>query len=411
MKEGINCDFKRTDGYLFLHENDEFKTLEDEFQATKRLALPTELIEHVPGLNNEGEQWCIRYPDQAHINPVKYLKGLADVFVRRGGRIFTETRAEEITRDGARANGYDIKAKHIVVATNTPVNDLVAMHTKQYAYRTYVIASKIPKGSVPDYLWWDTGDPESKWPSIPYHYVRVQEFDNENDLLISGGEDHKVGLAEDEKIPEEERYIRLINWTKRFFPAMGNVDYKWSGQIMEPVDMMGFIGRNPGDDNIYIITGDSGNGMTNGTIGGILITDLITGRENKWTSLYDPTRTMIKTAKEYIRNAGKMTAQYADWISAGDIRDAIDLDKDHGGIISSGLKKIAVYRDSDNNLHACSAVCSHLGGIVKWNGEEKSFDCPVHGSRFTPDGRVINGPALSDLKKVEIKSVLKEHHR
>ena len=144
---------------------------------------------------------------------MKYLKGLADAVVKMGGRIYTRTRAEEIGEDGAMANGHKIAAKHVVVATNTPVNDLVAIHTKQHPYRTYVIGCKVPKGVLPHALWWDSGDMDSKWVSDPYHYVRLQNFDAQHDLLIAGGEDHKTGQADTENIPEEERYMLLTEWT------------------------------------------------------------------------------------------------------------------------------------------------------------------------------------------------------
>jgi Rieske Fe-S protein len=227
-------------------------------------------------------------------------------------------------------------------------------------------------------------------------------------LLISGGEDHRVGQAEKENIPEETRYLRLLNWTRQRFPEIKDFEYNWSGQIMEPVDSLAFIGRNPGNDNVYIITGDSGNGITHGTIGGVLINDLIMGRDNPWAGLYDPSRKTLKTTGDFLKEAGNMTAQYADWIGKGDIKGSEDLKPGEGAIMSSGLKKYAVYRDEQNNLHAFSAVCPHMGGILSWNAFEKSFDCPVHGSRFTAGGNVVNGPAISDLKPVEIRDNVSE---
>ncbi len=402
-QQNIDCNFKRVPGYLFLSGSDKKETLEKEYAATKNAGLLTEMLEQVPGLEAEEGKWCIKFPGQGQFHIMKYLTGLADAIIGMGGKIYTETKAEDITKEGAKANGFDIKAKHIVVATNTPINDLVTMHTKQWPYRTYVIAAKVPKGKLSYSLWWDTGDQDSKWIAAPYHYVRLEEYDNQYDLLISGGEDHKTGQADDEHIAEENRYEKLIEWTKKRFPAMQEVTYKWSGQVMEPIDYMAFIGKNPGNDNIYIITGDSGNGMTHGTLGGIILTDIITGKKNPWEDLYNPSRITLKTAVDFLHEAGNMVAQFADWISAGEVKDAEDLKPGEGGIISSGLKKIAVYRDEQNMLHACTAVCPHLGGILQWNAEEKSFDCPLHGSRFTTVGKVINGPASTDLRRREIK--------
>jgi Rieske Fe-S protein len=170
--------------------------------------------------------------------------------------------------------------------------------------------------------------------------------------------------------------------------------------VIEPIDSLAFIGKNIGEDNIYIITGHSGNGMTYGTIGGMIITDLITGKENPWIEIYSPSRITIKATGDYLHEVANMALQFGDWLTPEHIKEISDLKLGQGGIISSGLKKIAVYRDEQNNLHSYSAVCPHLGGILQWNADEKTFDCPMHGSRFTIEGKVINGPAVSDLKRI-----------
>jgi len=410
-QENIECNFKRIPGYLFLSETDERGTLVKEYAATKRAGLLTDMLENIPGIESGKGKMCIKFPDQGQFHIMKYIRGLANAIVNRGGKIYTETKATDISDKGAKANGFEIKANHIVVATNTPVNDLVTMHTKQWPYRTYVVAAPVPKGILSYALWWDTGDKNSIWTSEPYHYIRLAEYNSEYDLLISGGEDHKVGQADDENIPEQNRYFKLTEWTKRRFPSMGNVEYQWSGQVMEPIDHMAFIGRNPGDDNIYVITGDSGNGITHGTIGGILIKDMITGKKNEWEELYNPSRKPMKNTGEYLHEAGNMTAQYIDWITKDDLKEIEELKPGQGATISSGLKKIAAYRDEQGNLVTCSAVCPHLGGILQWNAEEKSFDCPVHGSRFTAEGYVINGPAISDLKRLKIGEEQEEQEK
>ncbi|MDF2448434.1 MAG: puuB 1 [Bacteroidota bacterium] len=402
LRESIDCNYKRVNGYLFLSATDKRGSLEKEYESTKNVGLITKMLKYVPDMNAEDGEWSIEFPDQGQFHIMKYLKGLSEAIIKMGGKIYTETRAEEISSTGIKANGFSVHAKEIVVATNTPVNDWVTMHTKQWPYRTYVIGAKIPKGKLSYSLWWDTGDMDSKWISEPYHYVRVEPFDDSYDVLIAGGEDHKVGQADAEDIPEEERYLRLAKWTKKRFPEMSEIEYKWSGQVLEPIDSLAFIGKNPGSDNIYIITGDSGNGMTHATLGGMIITDLIIGRDNPWSELYDPSRITLKTTGDYLHEAGNMTAQYVDWITGSEIKEAENLKPCQGAVINSGMKKIAVYKDENNEIHACSGVCPHLGGVLKWNDDEKTFDCPVHGSRFTVGGTVINGPAVSDLKKIDI---------
>lgn len=406
----IDCNFQRIDGYLFLHPSDKMKNLEKEFAATQDAGLNTAWLDKIPDIAMETGP-CIRFPGQAQFHIMKYLHGLAKGFIMLGGKIYTESRATDIDKSGAVCNGYKITARHIIVATNTPTNDMVTMHTKQFPFRTYVIAAAVPKGSLQPALWWDTGNMKSKWYSAPYHYVRTEPYNEMYDLLISGGEDHKTGQADTEDLPEEERYENLINWTRTHFPMMQEIVYKWSGQVMEPLDSLAFIGKNPGDDNVYIITGDSGNGMTHGTLGGMIICDLITGQTNPWASLYAPNRLPLKVPGKYLKEVANMAAQYADWISKADIKEIDQLHTGEGAVLSKGLKRYAVYKDEEDHVHVYSAMCPHLGCVVQWNAEEKTFDCPCHGSRFTKEGEVINGPAVTDLKKINVEDLVEEKHK
>jgi glycine/D-amino acid oxidase-like deaminating enzyme/nitrite reductase/ring-hydroxylating ferredoxin subunit len=399
--EHIACNFERVNGYLFLYPGERKQYLVDELEAIRRAGINVQWLDEVPGMPASAGS-CIAYPMQAQFHIMRYLQELAQVVTDLGGKIYTRTRATEIGRNGAKCNGHTVSAHHIVVATNTPVNDLVTMHTKQFPYRTYVVAAKVPRGSLPHALWWDTGDQDSKWITAPYHYVRLQPFNDEFDLLIAGGEDHKTGRADEEDIPEERRFQALINWLKVYFPKAGEIMYQWSGQVIEPIDYMGFIGRNPGDDNIYIITGDSGNGMTHGTLGGMIISDLIQGIDNPWAELYSPKRKPLKELGTYLSEVMDMAAQYADYFTEADIKSLEELEPGNGAILGRGMKRIAVYKEENGHVNAFSAVCPHLGCVVQWNGLERSFDCPCHGSRFTKEGELINGPAISPLKRISI---------
>lgn len=399
--ENIDCKFMQVDGYLFLHETDEDKNLDKEYEATTNIGLPTSMVEQVPGIKGVPGRRAIRFPFQGQFHAMRYLNGLAHKILEMGGKIYTRTKATDITASGAKANGFQVDAKHIVVATNTPINDIVTMHTKQAPYRTYVIAGRVKKGSVPFALWWDTGNHESKWPSYPYRYVRMETLNDEYDLMIIGGEDHKTGQADAEDLSEEMRYEKLEAWARLHFPQLQDIVHKWSGQVMEPVDCLGFIGKNPGDENIYIITGDSGNGMTHGTLGGLIVSDLITGKKNPYTEIYDPARISLSTAKTFIVEQGNVVKQYFDWLSTEEYKDAESLPAGEGGIIGGPLSKKAAFKDAEGNLNVFSAVCTHMGCVVQWNPDEKSFDCPCHGSRFDTDGKVINGPAIEDLPRIE----------
>ncbi|MDQ1472811.1 MAG: hypothetical protein QOJ99_4291 [Bryobacterales bacterium] len=391
--EAIGCDFERLDGYLFNPPEGDPGTLDQELEAAHRSGLTgVERVARAP-LDWFDTGPSLRFPRQAQFHPMRYLEGLARAFEQRGGRIFTGTHVNEI-KGGAQAGvktdeGREVKAGSIVVATNTPVNDMVTIHTKQHAYRTYVVGMRVPRGSVTSALFWDTLD--------PYHYVRLQS-EGDSHVLIVGGEDHKTGQADD----TEERFDRLAAWTRERFPMAKDQIFSWSGQVMEPVDGMAFIGRNPGDEtNVYIATGDSGHGMTHGTIAGLLLTDLILGRQNEWASLYDPSRISMRSASEFAAENLNVAAQYADLVTGGDVASAEQVAVGSGAVLRRGLKKIAVYRDEQRQVHEFSAICPHLGCVVAWNPAEKSWDCPCHGSRFDPMGNVLNGPALTGLSPAE----------
>ena len=398
--ENIDCDFERLDGYLFVPPGDPTDQLGEELRAAHRAGLVE--VEYVGRVPYEGYNFgaALRFPRQAQFHILKYMSGLVEAVRRAGGRIYTRTHASSI-EGGERARvetegGAVVTASAVVVATNTPVNDRVSIHTKQAPYRTYVIGARVAPDSVPTMLLWDTAD--------PYHYVRLQKFRGEDrdadyDVLIVGGEDHKTGQAFD----FEERYRRLEEWTRERFPTVEAVEYRWSGQVMEPTDGLAYIGRNPSDaDNVYIATGDSGNGMTHGTIAGMLITDLIQGRANEWESLYDPSRVPVMAPLEYAKENLNVAAQYTELLTGGEVSSADEVAAGSGAILGRGPNKVACFRGEQGTLYERSAVCTHLGCIVSWNDTEQSWDCPCHGSRYDPrDGHVLNGPAIKGLAPAE----------
>jgi glycine/D-amino acid oxidase-like deaminating enzyme/nitrite reductase/ring-hydroxylating ferredoxin subunit len=389
-EERIQCDFERLDGYLVAARGAPADFLDRELAAAQRAGLTGVATVARAPVGAFGTRRCLRFPRQAQFHPAKYLAGLARTLEQLGGRIFCGTHAATV-EGGAGAKvttteGRTVSAAAIVVATNTPINDRVTIHTKQAPYSTYVVAARIPRGSVTKALYWDTAD--------PYHYVRIHD-DGRDELLIVGGEDHKSGQAHD----GNERFARLEQWLRERFPPAGEVALRWSGQVMETADGVAFIGRNPGDaDNVYIATGDSGMGMTHGTIAGILLTDLIVGRPSPWAALYDPARKMLRAPLEYAKENLNVAAQYVeDYLGSGDIDSAEHLAPGQGAVVRRGLSKIAAYRDHDGVLYERSAVCPHLGCIVTFDDVEKTWDCPCHGSRFDRYGRVIVGPANRDL--------------
>jgi glycine/D-amino acid oxidase-like deaminating enzyme/nitrite reductase/ring-hydroxylating ferredoxin subunit len=393
VDENIDCDFSRVDGYLLLQSGQNIEYLEEELEAARRAGVDgVRMLDRAP-IERYDSGACLHFPHQGQFHIVKYMAGLADAAERLGVRIFTRTHVEDIRKGEhpvvVSREGRSVKCNHVVVATNTPINDWVTIHTKQEAYRTYVIGALVPKGAVPKILLWDTAD--------PYHYVRTQPLSNRHDVLIVGGEDHKTGQAHN----TASRFGRLESWARQLFPMIEFVEFQWSGQIMEPVDSLAFIGRNPGDENIFIATGDSGHGMTHGTIAGMLIRDLIDNCDNAWAKLYDPSRKTLKSAGEFARANLNVARQYLDFVTGGQVKSTDQITPGSGAVIRRGVQKVAAYRDEAGELHEFSAICPHLGCIVDWNDTEKSWDCPCHGSRFTAEGKVINGPANSDLSPTE----------
>ena len=401
----IDCEFLRLDGYLLLAPGESAELLDRELATAHRAGLrDVERIARAP-LASFDTGPCLRFPRQAQFHPLKYLAGLADAIKRTRGRIFTGTHAQTI--EGGKpariktSSGRTVTADAVVVATNTPVNDLVAIHTKQAPYLSYVIGATVPRGAVPAALYWDTLD--------PYHYVRTQPFSGEartagegdpdgQDVLIVGGEDHKTGQADE----SSQRYARLEAWARERFPMIRDIKFRWSGQVMETIDGLAFIGRNPLDEpNVFIATGDSGMGMTHGTIAGILLTDLNLGRENPWATLYDPSRKPLRALGKFAKENLNVARQYGDWLTGGDVDSADQIKPGMGAVVRRGLTKVAVYRDESGVLHERSAICPHLGCIVHWNDAEATWDCPCHGSRFDRFGAVLNGPANRDLAGAE----------
>jgi glycine/D-amino acid oxidase-like deaminating enzyme/nitrite reductase/ring-hydroxylating ferredoxin subunit len=396
--ESIDCDFTRLDGYLFVSPNGDGQDyLDEELRLAHQIGwTEAQSVELAPLPFDSGR--ALRFPQQGQFHPLKYLTGLARAIQREGGRIHSFSHVEKIESDSSgtsatitTSGGHNVTAKQVVVATNTPVNDMVAIHTKQAPYRTFAIGARIPRGSVTPALFWDTEE--------PYHYVRVQSEDD-YDVLIVGGEDHKTGHYND----PVARFTRLEQWTRERFPMVRKIECHWSGQVMEPVDGVAFIGRNPGDaPNVFIATGDSGMGMTHGTIAGLLLTDLICDRTSPWEKLYEPGRVRLsrESARQFIKENVDVAVQYKDLLTRGARSDPAEIALGSGGIVRRGATKIAVYKDEAGLYHECSAICPHMGCVVQWNDLEKSWDCPCHGSRFDPFGRVINGPANSDLPPMD----------
>ena len=390
--EKIDCDFRRLDGYLFQALNTDSQIIDEEMDAVRKVGAPVHRLVGVP-LRGCDQQHALRYPQQATFHPLKYLKGLAAVIAAKGGAFHSETIVNRIEErdDGsvlATTDGGTVIAKAVVVATNSPIIDRFALHTKMAPYRTYAMAFSILRGAIPDALYWDTLD--------PYHYVRLQPGEGRTDHLIVGGADHKTGESDDAEV----RFDALEAWTRNLIPAAKEVTHRWSGQVLDTIDYAAFIGRNPGNKNVYVHTGDSGQGMTHGVVGSLINSALILGENARWQEVYDPSRKTLSAIGNYLRENLTAVKNFSEYLAPGELKSLDDLKPGHGAIVRNGLTKIAAYRDSEGALHARSAACTQLDCHLHWNSFEVCWDCPCHGSHFAVDGTALNAPAVSSLAGV-----------
>jgi Rieske Fe-S protein len=260
------------------------------------------------------------------------------------------------------------------------------MQTKLALYTSYAIAGRVEKASVPDALFWDTGD--------PYHYLRIEPH-RDHDLVIFGGEDHKTGQVSD----TSARFNRLERTLKSMLGGV-EITHRWSGQVIETPDGLPYIGETA--PHQVAGTGFSGNGMTFGTLTGMMAADRIMGRVNPWSALFDPGRTTLGGVWDYLtENKDYPYYLVRDRFAGTDGKSLRSVPRGGGRVLDIGGKAVAVSRDARGVVTKKSAVCTHMGCLVEWNDAERTWDCPCHGSRFKPDGAVIAGPAESPLPDPE----------
>ncbi|KAF2415201.1 DAO-domain-containing protein [Tothia fuscella] len=406
----IECEFRKLPGYEISQfpqgtrdHDEELKGLKEEVAHAKALGMEVEFRDDLVVKGWDGaidQRGGAVFHNQATFHPTKYLSGVLKWLKEQPKfQLFTHTRVQSIEEKGIEILGMGhktvkigteagnvVQCNHAVEATCVPLQKLSVIAQEEY-YRTYCIAIRVPKGYVEDCLLYDEAE--------EYMYVRLTACDERDDYLVIGGCDHKVGQED-----PSGRFEELEQWVRDRFTKAGSVDYKWSGQVFEPVDYMAFIGKNQGQKHTFIVTGDSGNGLTHGVLAGKLIADEIEEKDNPWASLYSPKRvaSIVKSLPSMISHDVQINAQYKRFLQS-DIKDIEDLAPGYGGVMHAKTgKPVAVYKGEDGKVEKFSALCPHLHGVVCWNPLEKSWDCPVHGSRFSKEGVCVMGPAKGNLE-------------
>lgn len=404
VDEDVDCDFEWVPGYLHgplaggsevvvdpqRRLAEEVSWFEEEATLARELGFDVSFAEDVPFIGGPG----VRFADQARFHPRKYLGRLARAIEANGGKIHENSPAAEFSKSprSVKANGHTITCEHIIIATHDPIlgnadaSSAGWFQTKLALYSTYVVGGRGPKGRVPDGLFWDTTD--------PYHYLRIEPH-RDHDFVIFGGEDHKTGQAADTNVC----YERLERALATMVPGI-DLTHRWSGQVIETPDGLPFIGETA--DHQFAATGFSGNGMTFGTLGAMMMVDRILSRDNPWRELFDTGRTKIRGgAWNYIReNKDYPYYKIRDRFAGAETRSLRAVKPGQGKIIDRGGQLVAAYREPDGTVIMRSANCTHMGCVVDWNEAERTWDCPCHGSRFKPDGAVISGPAESPLPEL-----------
>lgn len=389
---GIACGFERVPGWLVAESEEDLEELEQEHAAAHEAGVDVVMEQAVPLPYPVSAG--LRFRHQAKFDSLAYVRGLAAEAHRKGVRIHEHTQVVKVD-DGEPCvvhleSGATVKAQAVFCATHSSPNWLF-LNTKLAPYRSYIAAfADVP---LPNALFWDMAE--------PYHYLRCATIGGQRYVLV-GGEDHKTGGDE-----EAHHIDALVDWARGRLRA-GKPSFTWSAQLYESVDGLPYIGRNSASKHVYVCTGLSGHGLTLGTAGALMVSDLILGIANPFERVFTATRIKpIASLLPFVKENASFPAHLiGDRLTAPPLESVADLPRGEGRVLRAEGRRVAVYRDEENGLHAVSAVCTHMGCLVKFNDLERTWDCPCHGSRFDVGGEVLDGPATRALQKLEIADAL-----
>ncbi|WP_207496744.1 FAD-dependent oxidoreductase [Aridibaculum aurantiacum] len=387
---GIDCDFVRVPWCLFSEPGGNTPYVEMERSMAEKAGL--EIVNGVPFPMNIEAGFTI--PNQAQFNPLQYTVGLAKAIDTANCQVYEHTKVLKVN-DGdpctLETTGGTVTASKVIMATHTP-KGVYLVHTSLEVYREYAVAVTL-NGEYPQ--------PGIFWDMIGTEHYSMRTYDSEaGKVLLVLGESHKTGLKEN----NEECLQKLETFLRKKFDV-ASVAYRWAAQQYKPGDGIPHIGVSTGNTNTYIATGFAADGLTYGTLAAMILSDEILGRDNQWSQTYRAGRiTPVASFTRFVKeNATVGYELVKDWIAKKDADSFAEVQPNDGKVMEVNNKRCAVHRDESGELHVVSAVCPHMGCIVHWNKSEKTWDCPCHGSRFQPDGELIEGPAINGLAPVEVK--------
>jgi len=390
--EKISCNWQRMPAYGFAETDEGLRKIKEELEAAGEAGLSVLFFQKDDFLTMKIKGG-IKFEDQAIFHPRKFILAMAQILEKSGIEIFENTRIEEISESGEacrlKSSKNTIKAKKIILASNYPIYDTGLFYLRLNQMRSYALAVRT-SGKNPAGMY--VGVERDGLTFRPYSEGAKQ-------WLLVGGQDHQTGVIKDDHDP----FVKLEKRIKELFNVK-SVDYRWSAQDSTSIDRIPFIGKMPRTQNVYLATGFGEWGMTTSLVSAKILSDLLLKRKNEWSELYDPKRLNVSASiRGGTSHVGHVAKAFSKHATGGEKQDGIELKPGEGKVINFRGKKVAAYKDETGRVHAVSPRCTHMGCILNWNRTERSWDCPCHGSRFDPDGNILNAPATKPLDKENVE--------
>ncbi|HWT11123.1 MAG TPA: FAD-dependent oxidoreductase [Allosphingosinicella sp.] len=386
-RHAIDCNLERKPAFTYTLEEKHVGEIEKEAELARILGLPASLTRDT-GLPFDVLT-AMRWDDQAQFHPVKYVKGLAATLPGEGCHVFERSRVTDWSRDRIATAGGSVRARHVIMATHLPLGQTGLFYAENYPHIHPVIMGRAEAKRVPDGMYINVESPR--------HSVRGHRDDQGQSWLILAGTAFKGGHVDEER----ENFAEIERFAAEHFGVAP--EYRWTNEDFTPMDHAPFVGWSSSGPGAYLVaTGFNAWGISNGTAAAILLADLVTDRDNPWLDLYDARRIKpVAGGKEFVKENLQVATHLVGGYLSRKLHSFDELKAGEAAILKVGGHNVAGYRDDSGRLHAVSAVCTHMGCIVGWNENDRTWDCPCHGSRFDLGGEVIHGPAVKALEPAD----------